>query len=110
VGSRLFGSNLFGNAEYYLGMPAGMVRYACVLLFVLAFLNARQYTPAQIEASDKYQERWYGAHFFPNLHTVQVQVFEKSFTGPYVKKYLGVLLIEPTVSGGSQPAQDEPAD
>jgi uncharacterized membrane protein required for colicin V production len=110
LGSRLFGSNLFGNAEYYLGMPSGMVRYACILLFALAFLNARHYTSAQIEASDKYQERWYGAHFFPDLHTVQEQVFNKSFTGPYIKKYLGVLLIEPTTSGGSgtQPVRDEP--
>ena len=95
LSSRLFGSNLFGSAEYYLGMPSGMVRYACVLLFALAFLNARHYTPAQIEADNKYQERWYGAHFFPDLYTVQDQVFEKSFTGPYIKKYLGVLLIEP---------------
>ncbi len=67
LGLKLFGSNLFGGAEYYLGTPSGMVRYACVLLFVLSFLNARLFTTAQIEADDKYQERWYGAHFFPGL-------------------------------------------
>jgi membrane protein required for colicin V production len=108
VGLRLFGSNLFGNAEYYLGMPAGLVRFACLLIFALAFLDARHYTAAQIEDSNKYQERWYGAHFFPDLYTVQSQVFEKSFTGPYIKKYLGVLLIEPT-SSGTKPETDEPA-
>ena len=53
LGLKLFGSNLFGSAEYYLGMPSGMVRYACVLLFALAFLNARHYTPAQIEAGQQ---------------------------------------------------------
>jgi uncharacterized membrane protein required for colicin V production len=47
VGLKLFGSNLFGNAEYYLGMPSGLVRYACMLIFALAFLNARHYTTAQ---------------------------------------------------------------
>jgi uncharacterized membrane protein required for colicin V production len=105
---RLFSSNLFGNAEYYLGMPSGMVRYACILLFALAFLNARQYSAAEIEAGNQYQERWYGAHFFPDLHTVQSQVLEKSFTGPYIKKYLGVLLIEPAAPAGSKAAPDEP--
>jgi len=112
LGIRLFGSNIFGNAEYYLGMPSGMVRFACMLLFALAFLNARNYTPAQIEASNNYQERWYGAHYFPNLYTVQNQVFKQSFTGPYIKDYLGVLLITPTPESGSgnQPLPDEPAE
>jgi len=101
LGPRLYGSNLFGNAEYYLGMPSGMVRYACVLLVVLSFLNARHYTPAQIQASNDFQERWYGSHFFPDLYTVQDQVFNKSFTGPYIKKYLSVLLMEPATSGAT---------
>jgi hypothetical protein len=101
LGSRLFGSNLFGNAEYYLGTPSGMVRYCCVLLFALSFLNARLYTPAQIQASDDFQERWYGSHFFPDLYTIQDQVFRKSFTGPYIKKYLSVLMLDPTTTGGT---------
>ena len=45
---KLFGSNLFGSAEYYLGTPSGMVRYICVLLFALSFLNARHFTTAQL--------------------------------------------------------------
>lgn len=111
VGLKLFGSNLFGGAEYYLGMPSGMVRFACILLFALSFLNAPLYTSAQIEASNKYQQRWYGAHFFPDLYNVQDEVFKKSFTGPYVKDYLGVLLIKPTVAGGNtQVAQGGPAE
>jgi uncharacterized membrane protein required for colicin V production len=99
VGLRLFGSNMFGSAEYYLGVPSGMVRYACVLLFALSLLGARQYTSAQIQASNDFQERWYGSHFFPDLYNVQDEVFQKSFTGPYIKKYLSVLMIEPTSSG-----------
>jgi uncharacterized membrane protein required for colicin V production len=111
LGLKLFGSNLFGSAEYYLGTPSGMVRYACVLLFALSFLNARHFTSAQIDADNRFQERWYGAHFFPGLYTVQNQVFEKSLTGPYIKKYLAVLLIEPTIMRGSAIAQnDQPAN
>ena len=111
VGLKLFGSNIFGSAEYYLGMPSAMIRFACMLLFALALLNARFYTASQIEAANNYQARWYGEHMFPDLHTVQDQVFKKSFTGPYIKDYLGVLLIKPATSSGNSPvAQDEPAE
>jgi len=109
IGLKLFGSNIFGSAEYYLGMPSGMVRFACILLFALAFLNAPFYTSAQIQAENDYQARWYGAHFFPSLYSVQDQVFKKSFTGPYVKNYLGVLLIKSSSADGkSLMARDEP--
>jgi uncharacterized membrane protein required for colicin V production len=109
LGPRMFGSNLFGSAEYYLGTPAGMVRYACVLLFALSFLNARQYTSAEIKASNDFQQRWYGSHYFPNLYTVQQQVFAKSFTGRYTQKYLSVLMIKPTTSGGTTLEAASPA-
>ena len=110
LGFRLFKSNLFGNFEYYLGIPAGMVRFACILLFALAFLNARHYTPEEIKAHNDYEQRWYGSDFFPGLFTVQDQVFKKSFTGPYIKEYLGELLIQPTPlhDGGSQPKNTVP--
>ena len=39
VGSRLVGSDLFGGAEYYFAMGAGLLRFGCVLLMSLALLN-----------------------------------------------------------------------
>lgn len=111
VGLKLFGSNLFGGAEYYLGMPSGAVRFACMLLCALSFLNAPAYSSAQIQAANNYQERWYGAHFFPDLFNVQDAVFKQSFTGPYVRDYLGVLMIKPTGSGQlGQVAQSNPSN
>ena len=103
--AKLFGSNLFGNAEYYLGMPSGLVRFGCMLLFALAFLNARHYTPQEIKAHHDYEQRWYGSDFFPGLQTVQEQVFVKSFTGHSIKKYLGVLLIQSVPPEEGQPEQ-----
>ena len=105
---RLSGSSLFGNAEYYLGMPSGLVRFGCMLLFALAFLNARHFTAEEIQAGDNYQKQWYGAHYFPNLYDVQKQVFEDSFTGHCIRKYLGGLLIESTPLHGNQPEQGPP--
>ena len=41
VGSKLVSAETFGKSEFYLGMIAGMVRYACMLIAVLALLNAK---------------------------------------------------------------------
>jgi uncharacterized membrane protein required for colicin V production len=104
---RLTGSNFFGGGEYYLGMVSGMIRFACMLVAVLALLNAPFYTPEDIKASQDYKNRWFGGgqkgfsgDFIPSIEQVQEQVFKKSLTGPYLKNYLGTLLIDtapPTV-------------
>jgi uncharacterized membrane protein required for colicin V production len=109
---KLSGNNFFGGAEYYLGVFAGMIRYLCILLFVLALLNAPYYSTAEIAAHDAYVKRWYGGgmysgSYFPTLQNVQEQVFRKSFTGPYIKDYLGSLLVETTAASG-RPDQKPP--
>lgn len=101
---RLTGSNIFGGAEYYLGMSAGMIRYACILIFFLALIDARHYSGGEIAAAKAYRERWYGGGIYsgdyvPDLHTVQESIFKKSFTGPYIHDYLGMLLINTTPDG-----------
>ncbi|MCX7867312.1 MAG: CvpA family protein [Limisphaera sp.] len=100
VGGKLVGSDVFGRAEYYLGMGAGMLRFACVLLAALALLNARLYTDAEIRAMQRFQREMYGSNFFPTLQTLQQEVFAASFVGPKVKQYCSSLLIRPTPPGG----------
>ena len=46
LGGKLLGSDVFGRAEYYLGMGAGMGRFASGLMGALALLNARLYRSA----------------------------------------------------------------
>jgi uncharacterized membrane protein required for colicin V production len=104
---RLVGSDVFGRAEYYLGMLSGVLRFSCILLAVLAVLNARYYTPAEVRAMEKYQNEWYGSNFFPTLQTVQSEVFEKSLTGPWIRQNLSFLLIKPTAPGGKELHQKE---
>jgi uncharacterized membrane protein required for colicin V production len=106
---RLTGSNIFGGSEYYLGMFSGMVRSACMLVFALALLNAPVYTPAEIAAHQAYVKRWYGGgiyggNYVPDLHTVQESVFKKSLVGPYIKDYLGPLLINTAPPEPQKPA------
>jgi hypothetical protein len=93
---KLVGSDVFGSGEYYLGMAAGMLRYTCILIFALSFLNAPLYTQSEIKADLKYQNDVYGSDFFPKLYTVQEEVFEKSFVGPHIRNELGFLLIKST--------------
>jgi uncharacterized membrane protein required for colicin V production len=100
---KLSGSNTFGTGEYYLGMGAGLVRYACIVIFALALLNAPFYSAAQIAASQAYKARWYGGgeagfsgNFIPDLSDVQSSVFKGSLTGPAIRNNLGFLLISTT--------------
>jgi uncharacterized membrane protein required for colicin V production len=93
---KLVGSDVFGSGEYYLGMAAGVVRYACILIFGLAILNAPLYPQSEIDADLKFQNDVYGSNFFPKLYTVQADVFKKSFVGPHIQNELGFLLIKST--------------
>jgi hypothetical protein len=101
---RLTGSNFFGSNEYYLAMLSGLIRFACILLAGLAFLNAPYYSQADIIQKQNYNKRWYGGglysgNYVPDLQTVQENVFKNSFAGPHIKDWMGVLLIE---SGGPE--------
>lgn len=104
---RAENGGLFGGSEYYLGMCSGPIRYACMILFTLALLNAKSYTAAEISAKAAYNQRWYGGglyngNYMPDLHTAQDSIFKQSFLGPYIQTDLAVLLIE-TGSGGGAP-------
>jgi hypothetical protein len=96
LGEKLKGSDAFGKAEFYLAMPAGMLRFACITLVLLALLNARYYTTAEVKAMTKYQDDNYGSNFFPTLSSVQDDVFMKSFLGKQIKEHMSFLLIKPT--------------
>jgi uncharacterized membrane protein required for colicin V production len=104
---RLLGSDVFGRAEYYLGMVSGFIRFTCILLTVLALLNARYYNPTEVRAMEKYQNEWYGSNFFPTLQTIQSTVFERSLAGPWIKDKLSFLLIKPTPPQDKQLHQKE---
>ena len=96
---KLAGSDLFGASEYYLGMMAGSFRYACIILFAMALLNARQYSAAEIKAKIKYQDDNFGTTFFLTLPDIQRAVFKESLIGRLTQEYLQVVLIHPAAPG-----------
>ena len=112
---RLIGSNVFGSAEYYLGTISGMIRFVCLLFVALALLHAPLYTSGDIAKQKAYNARWYGGglkgysgNYFPTVQSVQEEVFQKSFTGPLIAKYLGVLLINTESAKDVKPAANKP--
>jgi len=107
LGGKLIGSDIFGRAEYYLGMGSGVVRLGCMLLAFLALLNARYFSPTEVRAMEAFQNDVYGSNYFPTWHTAQEVVFEKSWSGAWIKTHLGFLLIKPTQPEDKQFHQKE---
>ena len=102
TGDKLIGSDVFGSAEYYLGMVSGSFRYACILIVAFAFLNARHYSAEELKASEKYQLDNFGSSFFITLPDLQREVFSRSLAGRCVREYLSFALIQQTSPGGKQ--------
>ena len=75
AGEKLVSGEMFGSFEYYLGMFAGMIRFACMVIFFLALMNAKRVTKAELEAQLKYQQDWAGSVYFPPFGSVLL-VFE----------------------------------
>lgn len=107
LGGKLIGSDIFGKAEYYLGMGSGLVRFSCMLLAALALLNARYFSTAEVRARENFQNDVYGSNFFPGLHNLQSMVFERSLFGPWIQHNLSFLLIKPTEPQDMQFKQKE---
>ncbi len=98
--------DLFGGLEYPLGMVSGAIRFLCMLLMVLALLNAKLIPEQERQAELKKQEQELGSIYFPTLGQVQYTVFNDSFFGRLVKKHLSWMLIEGVPSGEKQKTED----
>ena len=102
LGEKLKGSDAFGKSEFYLAKPAGMLRFLCIVLALLALLNARFYSTAEVNAMNKFQNDNYGSSFFPTLCSIQDGVFKDSFLGKQAKEYISFLFIKPTPATGNR--------
>lgn len=102
VGGKLLEADYFGRHEYSLGILGAMTRYMCLVLVVLAFLNSRHYTRAQLiaiqraSAADEVK-----VSLAPSLSGLQHDVFVASLAGKFVKDHLAMLLIAPTDYDGT---------
>ena len=105
MGQKLIEGDIFGRFEFYGGMAAGAVRFACVFVFVLSLLHAPYYSKEYLAKRAKEVDYNYGSDFFPHPCKIQPAVFQQSITGKAAEKYLAKLLIEQT-AGDSKGLRD----
>jgi uncharacterized membrane protein required for colicin V production len=97
VGGKLLESDHFGRHEYSLGILAGVIRYLCMLLVVIAVLNARYHSPAEAAAIERAREKSdVKIAMLPALSRVQSDVFGHSESGKFIARRAGFLLIKAT--------------
>ena len=99
IGERLENGDPFGAWEYRLGLVAGGLRHACILLVFMAVLHARAINPAERAAFAKMQADNFGSISFPTLGSAHQSIFEESFTGRWVQKKMPDQLIQPAKPG-----------
>jgi uncharacterized membrane protein required for colicin V production len=95
LGEKLTGSDHFGRAEYYLGMMAGLLRFACMLVVLCALMNSRVYTAAELAEDEKIQKKNFEDIRFPTYLSVQHTILVESFTGRVIEDNLHQVLIAP---------------
>ena len=93
LGEKLVGSDLFGRYEFYLGMVAGAARFACMIVCVIAILNSRIVSQAEMEQTEKMQRQNFEGIRFPTYGSFQHAVLFESFSGRLVKSTLNNYLI-----------------
>jgi uncharacterized membrane protein required for colicin V production len=93
IGEKLVGSDLFGSKEYYLGMAAGTIRFACMLIALVAIMHARIYTAAELADMEKFQKKNFEDIRFPTYESIQHAVLSESYTGNLIEDHLHKILI-----------------
>lgn len=96
VGEKLVSGDAFGRLEFPLGMLAGVVRFVCIVLVMLALLHARYFSPQELAAQARMQRENFGSISFPTLGLLQKSVFAESVSGRFIKKYFDQQLITAT--------------
>jgi uncharacterized membrane protein required for colicin V production len=90
---KLAGSDIFGRAEYPLGMISGLIRFECMLLMGVALINTCETSTEERAEAEKKQKAELGSSFFPSLGEIHYGIFEGSFCGKFVKKKMDRLLV-----------------
>jgi uncharacterized membrane protein required for colicin V production len=93
--AKLVEKNLFGRAEFYLGMTAGATRFACMLLAGMALMNSRVVTDAELAKTEQFQKDNFSDIRFPTYGGFQREVLFKSYSGNWVRSHLASVVIAP---------------
>jgi len=106
TGEKLFGSDFFGKGEYYFGMLAGVLRFACMAFVLLALMNARIISKAERDETEKMQKKAFEDIRFPTYGTIQQTVLFESFSGKAAREYLMDYMIVSVLPSLPPPPRD----
>ncbi len=95
LGEKLTGSDIFGRFEYYLGILAGVTRFACMALVLLAMMHSRVVTRAELDAINAQMKKNLDDIHPPRYvyGCLEQAIFTQSFTGRTVQTDLPDVLI-----------------
>src|SRR5580658_10362403 len=102
-GEKIVANDPFGRGEFYLGMMAGVVRFACMLVVGMSLMNSRVQTSAELAQMEKFQAAWFSDIRFPTYGEFQQEVLLQSFSGKWVQVHLKSVLIASVNSGAGMP-------
>jgi uncharacterized membrane protein required for colicin V production len=107
LGDKLTGSDLFGRSEYYLGMLAGLLRFACMIVVLCALMHSRVYTRAELAETEKMQKKNFEDIRFPTYGSIQHAFLTESYAGRLIQDNLHSFLIASALPGkpAETPAQ-----
>ena len=106
LAAKLVEKDPFGRAEFYLGMMAGIVRFACMILVAMSLMNSHVITQTELAQTEKFQASWFSDIRFPTYGEFQQDVLFKSFTGKLVEANLKPVLIA-SVNASPAPKKGE---
>jgi uncharacterized membrane protein required for colicin V production len=98
IHQKLIGSDMFGRTEYYFGMIAGLVRFACMLIVACALMNSRIISKTERAKTEKAQSDAFSDIRFPTYGTIQQAVLFESYTGSFIETNLNSFLIASVAS------------
>ena len=89
VADKMSGSDVFGRAEFPLGMVAGAFQYSCMIVMFMAILNATPVDEDALLRQAATQKKALGENFFPSLGYIHKDVLYVSIAGQTVRDFLG---------------------
>lgn len=101
---KLAKGDMFKGMEYYLGMMAGALRVACMVVVFIALLHGRFISHADRVAAARVQQDSFGAVLFPSFVLFHSAVFYESLAGRMLAAHAGWLLI-PAMPPGAPASQ-----
>lgn len=95
VKDKMSDSDVFGRAEFPLGMVAGAFQYACMLVIFMAVMNAKYVDEDALKRQDARQKKALGENFFPSTGNIHRDILYGSITGLTVRSFFANQLIRP---------------